>query len=319
MTGNAWQPVAGPAVAKHRAGMLRRARDFFAARSILEVDTSILSRFAVTDPHTESLSARSALEAELYLQTSPEYKMKRLLAAGFGDIFQICKVFRDGELGRNHLPEFTMVEWYRLDFTLQDIMRETIEFLAESLGRSDLAAGAAFLSYHEAFESAVQLNPSSATIADLCASAGADAALGNAIGDDRDAWLDLLLADKVAAKFPADRFTVLYHYPSSQAVLARRCPADASVADRFEVYFGSLELANGFVELTDAGEQISRFERDRSLRRDTGKTTHRIDREFIAALQAGLPPCAGVAVGFDRLLLVYTGETDLRAVTNFIY
>jgi lysyl-tRNA synthetase class 2 len=299
--------------------MLKRARDFFAANNILEVDTSILSRFAVTDPNTESLSARSTLQAELFLQTSPEYKMKRLLAAGFGDIFQVCKVFRDGELGRNHLPEFTMVEWYRLDFSLQDIMRETIEFIAESLDRSDLAPSANFLSYREAFESAVQLNPSTATIAELSNCAAADEALANTMGNDRDAWLDLILADKVAATFPADILTALYHYPSSQAVLARICPADASVADRFEVYYGSLELANGFVELTDADEQTARFERDRSLRRDSGKTTHRVDREFIAALQAGLPPCAGVAAGFDRLLMVYSGESDLGAITNFVY
>jgi len=299
--------------------MLCRTRDFFAAKNILEVDTSILSRFAVTDPNTESLSARSTLEADLFLQTSPEYKMKRLLSAGFGDIFQVCKVFRDGEIGRYHLPEFTMVEWYRLDFNLQDMMRETVEFLAASLDRPELAHGAEYLSYAEAFESTVRLNPSSATIADLCNCAGADAALNNAIGDDRDAWLDLLLADRVAPTFPADRLTVLCHYPSSQAVLAQLCPADTTVADRFEVYYGSLELANGFVELTDGDEQTARFERDRNLRRGSGKTPHRIDRDFIGALQAGLPPCAGVAVGFDRLLMVKTGASDLAAVTNFIY
>ena len=175
------------------------------------------------------------------------------------------------------------------------------------------------MSYQEAFEAAVQLNPSSATIADLCNCAAADAALRNALGDDRNAWLDLLLTDKVAPTFAADRLTVLFHYPSSQAVLARRCPADASVADRFEVFIGGLELANGFVELTDADEQLGRFERDLSLRRGSGRTQYRIDRDLIDALQSGLPPCAGVAVGFDRMLMVHTGESDLGAVTNFIY
>ena len=299
--------------------MLRRARDFFAAKSVLEVDTSILSRFAVTDPNIESLSARSILEPELFLQTSPEYKMKRLLAAGFGDIFQICKVFRDGELGRNHLPEFTMVEWYRLDFNLQDIMRETTEFVAELLARAGLGASTEYLSYQEAFESIIHLNPFSAEIADLRNSSDADEALADALGDDRDAWLDLLLADKVTSKFPNDRLTVLCHYPISQAALARRCPADARVADRFEVFFGSLELANGFVELTDADEQLARFEQDRAARSDRGKTTHRIDRDLIDALQAGLPPCAGVAAGFDRLMMLHAGESDLSAVTSFVY
>ena len=299
--------------------MLRRARDFFAAKSVLEVDTSILSRFAVTDPNIESLSARSILEPELFLQTSPEYKMKRLLAAGFGDIFQICKVFRDGELGRNHLPEFTMVEWYRLDFNLQDIMRETTEFVAELLARAGLGASTEYLSYQEAFESIIHLNPFSAEIADLRNSSDADEALADALGDDRDAWLDLLLADKVTSKFPNDRLTLLYHYPISQAALARRCPADARVADRFEVFFGSLELANGFVELTDADEQLARFEQDRAARCDRGKKTHRIDRDLIDALQAGLPPCAGVAAGFDRLMMLHAGKSDISAVTSFVY
>lgn len=298
--------------------MLRRARDFFAAKNVLEVDTPILSRFAVTDPNIESVGAQTAADAQLFLQTSPEYKMKRLLAAGFGDIYQICKVFRDGELGQHHLPEFTMVEWYRLGFNLQDMMLETTDFVADALDRTGLSATAEYLTYREAFESTVRLDPLTADNDELCSCSGADEALREAIGNDRDAWLDLLLATRVAPNFPADKLTVLSHYPSSQAALARICPADDHVADRFEVYYGSLELANGFVELTDAEEQLSRFKRDQMFRSDHGQKVHRIDHEFIDALRAGLPPCAGVAVGLDRLLMLHTGVSDLKAVASFV-
>lgn len=297
--------------------MLGRARTFFATRDVLEVDTPILSRFAVTDPNIESLSAALDQEPDLYLQTSPEYKMKRLLAAGFGDIFQICKVFRDGELGRNHLPEFTMIEWYRLNFSLQEIMRETIGFVAALLDRADLPATAEIISYQDAFQNTLALDPLTANIAELAGCANADEQLRAAVGNDRDAWLDLVLADRVAPRFASGKLTAICHYPASQAALARLCPADAAVADRFEVYYGNLELANGFVELTDADEQMRRFEDDRMVRRRNDKSDHRIDDEFIGALRAGLPACAGVAVGFDRVLMLHEGKSNLRAVTNF--
>lgn len=299
--------------------MLGRARTFFATRDVLEVDTPILSRFAVTDPNIESLSAALDQEPDLYLQTSPEYKMKRLLAAGFGDIFQICKVFRDGELGRNHLPEFTMIEWYRLNFSLQEIMRETIGFVAALLDRADLPATAEIISYQEAFRNTLALDPLTADIAELARCANADEQLRTAIGNDRDPWLDLVLSERVAPRFATGQLTVLCHYPASQAALAQLCPADAAVADRFEVYYGSLELANGFVELTDADEQFRRFEADRTARRRNGKADHCIDDEFIGALRAGLPPCAGVAVGFDRVLMLHEDQSNLGAVTHFIF
>ena len=319
MTGESWRPTAGPGIAKSRARLLRRARQFFDAREILEVDTPVLSKFSVTDPHIESLTACSLAEAELYLHTSPEYKMKRLLAAGFGDICQICKVFRDGEIGRNHLLEFTMVEWYRLNFGLQEIMRDTIDFVATLLDRADLSSSADFISYQEAFRKTLDMNPFTADIADLVNCADADEQLTKALGDNRDTWLDLVLANRVVAGFPGGKLTVVYHYPASQAALARHCPEDAEVADRFEVYYGSLELANGYVELTDADEQLFRFERDRDARRSNGKADYRIDEAFIHALRAGLPPCAGVAVGLDRLLMLQEGQSSLSAVTNFTY
>ena len=318
MNNESWRPMAGPAVATSRAGLLRRAREFFDARGILEVDTPALSKIPVTDPHVESLSASSAMEPELFLHTSPEYKMKRLLAAGFGDIYQICKVFRDGERGRHHLPEFTLVEWYRLKFSLSEIMRDTIEFVSALLARSGLASSAEFISYEDAFQKTLNLSPRTLDIAELASSMNVDEQLKRAIGDDPDAWLDLVLADKIVPEFAKDRLTVIFHYPASQAALARICPDDAMVADRFEVFYGSLELANGFVELTDADEQLTRFERDRLARRRNAAAVHPIDQELISALRAGLPPCAGVAVGFDRLLMLHEDQSDIGAVTNFI-
>lgn len=298
--------------------MLKRARKFFEARNVLEVDTPILTRFAVTDPHIASLSASSSLQPELFLHTSPEYRMKQLLAAGFGDIYQIGKVFRDGERGPGHLPEFTLVEWYRLDFGLQQIMRDTIEFLAATLDRPQLEATAEFKSYDDAFRETVELDPREADASQLarCVDAGAD--LQRAIGDDRDAWLDLVLAERIVSDFATDRFTVIFHYPKSQAALARTCPDDPNCADRFEVFYGNLELANGFVELTDADEQLARFERDRETRRSRNLPVQEIDMDLIDALRAGLPPCAGVAVGFDRLLMVHEGQDDIAAISNFV-
>ena len=318
MNSESWRPIAGPAVATNRARLLQRAREFFDTRGILEVDTPALSKFAVTDPHIESLSASSATDPELFLHTSPEYGMKRLLAAGFGDIYQICKVFRDGERGRNHLAEFTLVEWYRLSFGLQEIMRDTIEFVAALLDRSNLASSAEYISYDEAFQTAVNLSPRTADVAELSNCMNADGQLKNAIGDKADAWLDLVLADKIIPQFAEDKLTVIFHYPARQAALARICPDDAMVADRFELFYGNLELANGFVELTDADEQLSRFERDRQARRENEAAVHQVDPELINALGAGLPPCAGVAVGFDRLLMLHEGQSDISAVTNFI-
>lgn len=319
MSSDNWRPIAGPQVAKNRAAMLRRSRQFFIDQAVLEVDTPALSRFAVTDPHVESLSARSALEPDLFLHTSPEYKMKRLLAAGFGDIYQICKVFRDGEQGRCHLPEFTMVEWYRLNFGLQEMIRDTIGFIAATLDRPELVASAETCSYEDVFRQSTDFSPQTAGIAELADYMDADEQLRKAIGDNRDEWLDLVLAERIVPNFARDNLTVMHHYPASQAALARLCPDNAGVADRFEVFYGGLELANGFVELTGAEEQVSRFERDRFARRRNNTVDHQIDEDFINALRAGLPPCSGVAVGFERLLMLHEDQVDISAVTNFIY
>ena len=301
--------------------MLKRARAFFEERNILEVDTPILSRFAVSDPHIESIEVTLQLDPDKswFLQTSPEYCMKRLLSAGYPDIYEICKVFRDAEAGRYHQPEFTMVEWYRLDFGLNDIMQDTLEFITTLVDAKRLNKAPMLLSHAEAFAEFAGIDSSTADIETLAAAAAADDRLKQSLGDRRDDWLDLILAEKISRKFPTDRLTALCHYPASQAALSRICPDDASVADRFEVFAGDLELANGYVELVDAKEQSSRFEADQSARKLAGRPQRPIDRAFIAALASGLPACAGVSVGFDRVHMLNEGTGDIRQALSFAF
>jgi lysyl-tRNA synthetase class 2 len=301
--------------------MLKRARAFFEERNILEVDTPILSRFAVSDPHIESIEVTLQLDPDKpwFLQTSPEYCMKRLLSAGYPDIYEICKVFRDAEAGRYHQPEFTMVEWYRLDFSLNDIMQDTLEFITTLVDAKRLNKAPMLLSHAEAFVEFAGIDSSTADIETLAAAAAADDQLKQSLGDRRDDWLDLILAEKISRKFPTDRLTALCHYPASQAALSRICPDDASVADRFEVFAGDLELANGYVELVDAKEQNSRFEADQNARKLAGRPQRPIDRAFIAALASGLPACAGVSVGFDRVHMLNEGTGDIRQALSFAF
>jgi elongation factor P--(R)-beta-lysine ligase len=313
-----WRPAASPATARRRAAMLAQARRFFEERGILEVDTPVLSKAPVSDPHIESVPTEPGpARPRRYLQTSPEYPMKRLLCAGWPDIYEICKVFRDGEAGSRHQPEFTLVEWYRRGFGLAEMRQETAAFLSALIEPRILAAPPEYLDYGAAFERHAGVDPRRAGVDALTAAAGADPDLARALGDDRDAWLDLLLTQRVAPAFARDRLTVLYHYPASQAALARICPADPAVADRFEVFLGDLELANGFVELRDAGEQLRRFEAELEKRRRKGQPVGPLDRCFIAALESGLPECAGVAVGFDRLLMINEMTDDIRHVQTF--
>jgi lysyl-tRNA synthetase class 2 len=299
--------------------MLDGARRFFAERGVLEVDTPALSPSAVSDPHIDSLRVDLALQpgSTWYLRTSPEYPMKRLLCAGYPDIYEIARVFRDGEAGPRHQPEFTLIEWYRRGFDLDEMMHETVAMLTRLIEPSRLGGPPHYRSYADAFRNRVGIDPLSADVHALRRSANVDARLEEALGDRRDAWLDLLLATRVAPSFAVDRLTVLHRYPASQAALARLNPDDPSVADRFEVFHGAVELANGFVELTDAPEQTRRFAMDQAQRQSLGKSTAPIDDRFLDALQAGLPDCAGVAIGFDRVLMINEAAADIRAVMTF--
>ena len=237
--------------------------------------------------------------------------MKRMLAAGFPDIYFIGKVFRDGEAGCRHQPEFTMIEWYRLGFDLEAIVNDGERLMGALLGDGILREPAVRLSYCEAFERYLGVDPLSADVDLLADVAGADASLRQSIGRSRDAWLDLLLATKVAPLFPRDRLVTLYHYPASQAALSQLEPKNPRFARRFEFFAGDLEIANGYVELTDPKEQ--------QRRASAGRPAHEADERLLAALDAGLPACAGIALGLDRLLMLALNANDIRDVRHFCW
>jgi len=315
-----WRPTSGPAAARSRAGLLRRLRDRFAAQDVLEVDTPALSPAAVSDVHIESMTVDSQLhKAPLYLHTSPEFCMKRLLAAGYPDIYSIARVFRDSEKGRNHQPEFTLVEWYRLGLTLTAIIDDTVATVAAALDDDSLVGSLRTMNYRDAFIDACEVDPLHASIDDLAICANADADLRNALGDSRDDWLDLVLSTRVLPSFPTDRLTALCHYPASQAALARLCPDDNSVADRFEIFMGTTELANGYVELTDATQQAERFDRDLAARSKRGLPKRPVDQLLLGALRVGMPACAGVAMGLERLQMLHDGTDNIRDVITFAF
>ena len=314
----AWRPRAGPGIARLRARLLAEARRFLDEGHILEVTVPTLSPAAASDPGIESLEVAGSVAASpRYLHTSPEYAMKRLLAAGFPDIGYVGTVYRDAEIGSRHQPEFTMIEWYREGYDLCRIMAETEALIARLLRPVLDEVHAHRRSYASTFASITGIDVFAATTHELATAAAADPALRDSLADDRDAWLDLLLATRIAPSLPARRMTTLYHYPASQAALARLCPEDSRIADRFEVFVGDLEVANGYVELTDATEQRRRFEADTEQRRRQSRPVRPTDEHLIAALEAGLPACAGVAVGFDRLLMLRAGCADIRDVLHF--
>jgi lysyl-tRNA synthetase class 2 len=309
-----WRPTASLDILRQRGELLGETRRFFAARSVLEVETPVLTAAGTTDPNIRNVSCRLSTHPDqnLYLHTSPEYAMKRLLAAGSPDIYQICKVFRDGELGSVHQPEFTMIEWYRKNITLSDMIDETCA-LIEALFICAAPSGDAIARvlqhrYQGLFIDATGLDPLTASTEALqqCAARATDQVTDDFIaqlGNDRNAWLDFLMSHVVIPTMPDDRLVVVHHYPADQAALARLDPDDARFAERFEVFFRGLELANGYRELTDAEEQGRRFETDRQRRASAGLEDMPADTALLAALDRGLPDCCGVAVGFDRLIM----------------
>lgn len=315
-----WRPSSGPDAAARRAALLRRLRAHFDACSLLEVDTPALSRAAVSDVHIESLAVESSLSSEsLYLHTSPEFFMKRMLAAGYPDIYSITRVFRDGEVGRSHQPEFTMLEWYRLGFNLESIIQDTAQAIAVALQQPHLGTDYITINYQDAFLATCGIDPQKASIDSLAEIMAADQDLRASLGNDRSAWLDLILTTKILRDFDTDELTVLQHYPADQAALARSCPNDATVADRFEVFLGTMEIANGYVELTDRAIQEDRIAADQAYRKDRGLPQRPVDQALIDALEFGLPACAGVAMGIERLQMLYDKSDDIRDVITFAF
>jgi lysyl-tRNA synthetase class 2 len=317
-----WRPGATHAVIRQRAGMLARARAWFAAQGVLEVQTPVLSGSAPSDPQIEAIAAQPARGPALYLQTSPEYPMKRLLAAGTGDCYQICPVFRDGESGRFHEPEFTMIEWYRIGFSASELCRDVEGLLHAAAGGIRSFAPARTVSYRDAMRAACGIDCRSA---DAGAVQGALAAHGiepAQAGDwTLDEWLDLLMGAVVGPGLGRGAPTFVIEYPPAQASLARlgRDAEGEPVAERFELYVDGVELANGFRELGDAAEQRARFAADLERRRRLGRRQAALDERLLAALAHGLPDCAGVALGFDRLVMVALGLPDLASALCFAH
>ena len=297
--------------------MLARTRAFFAERGVLEVETPILSAGGVTDPQIESLMSRVAgMQGEMYLMTSPEFAMKRLLAAGSGDIYQLGKVFRDGERGRWHNPEFTLLEWYRIGFDDAALMSEVELLIALLLAPGRLLPTAQRLTYAEAVRQYTGVDPHTADHRELD---GAARRLGVACEADldRDAKLDLLMGLVVGPQLGRDRPCFICDYPASQASLARLKPGLPRVAARFELYLDGIELCNGFHELANPAEQRARFEQDLATRRTRGQVEPPLDEKLLAALEEGMPDCAGVALGFDRLAAIALDATRLSEVMAF--
>ncbi len=313
-----WRASSSAVIARHRAEMLARARAYFTGQQVLAVDTPALSDFASTDPNIESCSVQLATGSRYFLHTSPEFCMKRLLADGYPDIYSICRVFRDGEIGQHHLPEFTMLEWYRLKFNLEDIIADTTALIAACIDKPSLHEDAIVVDYSTAFQDFAEIDVFNATVDELANAVSADDSLRDSIGNDQQAWLDLILGTVVAPAFKPDQLTVLQHYPASQAALARVCPGDERVADRFEVFHGAMELANGYVELTNADEQRHRFDQDIEKRKSAGQSVSLPDAQLLAALDNGLPDCAGVAVGFERLQMIHVQADNIAKVVTFI-
>ncbi len=301
-----------------RAGLLDGVRRFFRARGVLEVETPILSFAAGTDPALEPFVTRylgpGAPQGRLlYLQTSPEFHMKRLLASGSGDIFQVARAFRQGERGPRHNPEFTLLEWYRTGFDHHRLMEEVAELVSELLGAVRPVEKVA---WRELFLDRFGWDPLEAEVEEMAATA---AALGlEAEGlETRDQWLDLLMSLALEPELGRGRLTFVHGYPASQASLARLCPDDPRLACRFELYLEGMELANGFHELADAAEQLARFEADNRARRAGGREPLPVDLRLIEALRRGLPDCAGVALGLDRLLMVKLQAARIDEVLSF--
>jgi lysyl-tRNA synthetase class 2 len=311
-----WQPTASIATLEVRAAMLRAAREYFIATRALEVETPTLSVAATTDIHLASIEALCGpTKARRYLHTSPEYPMKRLLASGCGDIWQICKVYRDGESGRWHNPEFTLIEWYRLGIDHHALMSDVERLIVAMLPPSRSFDRAERLSYREAMQlhaGVDALDDSTAVLIARLESAGIE--VPSSIRTDRDACLDLIMSTLVGPQLGRERLTFIYDYPASQAALARiRGP----VASRFEAYLDGIELANGFHELANPREQRARFMEDLRERERRGLPTVPMDENFLAALEHGLPECSGVALGFDRLVMCAVNAKHIDEVLAF--
>jgi elongation factor P--(R)-beta-lysine ligase len=322
-----WRPTATHERLVRRAAALGQVRSFFAQRGVLEVDTPVVVNAQVTDVHIHSAEVRfpDAPAARFFLHTSPEFAMKRLLAAGSGDVYQICHVARGLERGRQHNAEFTLVEWYRTGFGVERLMDEVEALVRDVLGAVAVSKVGERLTYAEAFVRELGIDPLIASHAQLQSAARelgfvpspVSRSTSASAAAERDELLDFLMSVRIGPRLGRNAITFIHRYPASQAALARLDPQDPRCALRFELYCEGIELANGFHELASHQEQRTRFEQDLAERRRRGLPAHAADEHLLAALAAGLPDCSGVALGFDRLLMLATGANHIDEVIAF--
>ncbi|MDD2724621.1 MAG: EF-P lysine aminoacylase EpmA [Methylovulum sp.] len=316
-----WQPSCSLELLRLRAELLHDIRRFFHGRSVLEVETPLLGDCTGTDPQLAFFSTefcRTPLQQRLFLQTSPEFAMKRLLAAGSGSIYQICKAFRNGESGRFHNPEFTLLEWYRVGFTLPQLMDE-IEALFAGLFNGYGLQAARRMSYQAVFQQHTGLDPLQFCHQDYCAYAVANG-LPEAVGlctDNHLLWLDFIFSHKVQPLLGDNALCMVYGYPACQSSLARISADNPDTVDRLELFINGIELGNGFYELTDADEQDRRFTKEIQVRQEQSLAPVFKDQRLLAALAAGLPDCSGIAIGLDRLLMVLGHAKAISETLSF--
>ncbi len=309
--------------AQGKAELLRTIRAFFAKRAVIEVETPLMSQGTITDCYLDAFSTKYhflsddnlSRSSNFYLQTSPEFAMKRLLASGYGSIYQICKAFRNEAYGSHHNPEFTILEWYRLGMDHFSLISEVDELLQRVLGCEPSEK----LSYQQLFINQLKIDPLEANKATLLSAIKKHNMLSDWLVEeqDPDVLLQFIFSEIIEPTIGNNVPCFVYDFPRSQASLAKISSQDTRVAERFECYFKGLELANGFNELTDSGEQRNRFEQDNALRAKKNLPTKPIDEKFLAALNHGIPDCAGVALGIDRLLMLALGEKSIKNVITF--
>ncbi|WDE02017.1 elongation factor P--(R)-beta-lysine ligase [Thalassomonas actiniarum] len=314
-----WQATLQWQDARQRAKVLQQIRSFFIARDVVEVETPLLSQGTITDLHLDAFSTRYDYlcegSASLYMQTSPEFAMKRLLASGYGDIFQLCKAFRDEAHGSHHNPEFTILEWYRLGFDHFQLMSEVGDLLEQVLA----CKPATKISYQQVFLDKVNIDPLETSTAELLTLIKAHDKCSDWLlqEQDIDTLLQFVFSEIIEPEIGLEAPCLVYHFPASQASLAKISADDSRVAERFECYYLGLELANGFNELTDAEIQTKRFHQDNAKRLASGKGEKPLDERFICALEHGLPDCAGVALGVDRLVMLALKKDKIKNVLSF--
>ena len=315
-----WQPSASLDALRLRARLNAGIRAFFAERGVLEVETPVLSQAGNTDPNIAPFPLEFSGRSEgaprtRWLRTSPEYPLKRLLAAGVGDCYELGRVFRDGEAGVRHNPEFTMLEWYRVGWDHRQLAEEAAHLVRTALALVGRAAAFEQVAYRDLYRRELGVDPMSDGDDVLRAALG-DVAI-DPQGLERDDWLDRLMTHRLQPRFSPDRLLAIHDYPASQCALARIREDEVPVAERFELYLGPIELANGYHELTDAAEQRARFERDAARRASRAQPSPPQDERLLAAMASGLPACAGVALGVDRLLMAMQGTPRIADTLAF--